>query len=132
MPMPIMLAHKILMHAAKLRKEGKIKWLRPDSKSQVTLEYDGHNPVRIDTVVVSHQHDEDVSYDEIKKTIIDKIVKPVIGTDRAVGRQSQISHQSDRSVCDRRSSRRFRSDGSKDHCGHLRWYGSSWRRRVQR
>ena len=78
MPMPIMLAHKILMHAAKLRKEGKIKWLRPDSKSQVTLEYDGHNPVRIDTVVVSHQHDEDVSYDEIKKTIIDKIVKPVL------------------------------------------------------
>jgi len=56
MPMPIMLAHKILLNASKLRKNNTIAWLRPDSKSQVTIEYDGFKPVRIDTVVVSHQH----------------------------------------------------------------------------
>lgn len=78
MPMPVMLSHKILLKAAELRKSGAIKWLRPDSKSQVTIEYENNKPVRIDTVVVSHQHDDNVSYDEIKKTIIEKIVKPVL------------------------------------------------------
>lgn len=78
MPMPVMLSHKILLKAAELRKSGAIKWLRPDSKSQVTIEYENNKPVRIDTVVVSHQHDDNVSYDEIKQTIIEKIVKPVL------------------------------------------------------
>ncbi|MDR2964563.1 MAG: methionine adenosyltransferase [Treponema sp.] len=78
MPMPIMLAHKILMNASKLRKNKTIKWLRPDSKSQVTIEYDGFKPVRIDAIVVSHQHDPDVSYKEIESTIIEKIIKPVL------------------------------------------------------
>lgn len=78
MPMPVMLSHKILLKAAELRKSGAIKWLRPDSKSQVTIEYENNKPVRIDTVVVSHQHDDNVSYDEIKKTIIEQIVKPVL------------------------------------------------------
>ena len=78
MPLPIMLAHRILMKAAELRKSGAITWLRPDSKSQVTVEYEGHTPKRVDTVVVSHQHDENIAYDELKNTIIDKIVKPVL------------------------------------------------------
>ncbi|MDR0323646.1 MAG: methionine adenosyltransferase [Treponema sp.] len=78
MPMPIMLAHKILQHAAKLRKNKSIKWLRPDSKSQVTVEYDGNKPIRIDTVVIAHQHDPDVSYKEIESTVIEKIVKPIL------------------------------------------------------
>jgi S-adenosylmethionine synthetase len=78
MPMPIMLAHKLLINAAKLRKNNTIKWLRPDAKSQVTIEYEGYKPVRIDTVVVSHQHDPDVSYKEIESTIIEKIIKPVL------------------------------------------------------
>lgn len=78
MPMPIMLAHKILINAAKLRKNKTIKWLRPDAKSQVTIEYEGFKPVRIDAVVVSHQHDPDVSYKDIESTIIDKIIKPVL------------------------------------------------------
>jgi len=77
MPMPIMLAHKILINAAKLRKNKTIKWLRPDSKSQVTIEYEGNKPIRIDSVVVAHQHDPDVSYNEIESTIIEKIIKPV-------------------------------------------------------
>lgn len=78
MPMPVMLSHKILLKAAELRKSGAIKWLRPDSKSQVTIEYKDNKPVRVDTVVVSHQHDDNISYDEIKKTIIEQIIKPIL------------------------------------------------------
>ena len=75
MPAPIKYAHDILKRAATLRKDGSIKWLRPDSKSQVTIEYEGHTPRRIDAIVVSHQHDENVSYEELKDTIINKIIK---------------------------------------------------------
>ncbi len=78
MPAPIMYAHKILKFASELRKEGKIKWLRPDSKSQVTIEYEGNKPVRIDTVVVSHQHDDSISYNDLKSEIIKQIVMPIL------------------------------------------------------
>ena len=79
MPATLIYAHKILKKAAELRKSGKIAWLRPDSKSQVTIEYDeAQKPVRIDAVVVSHQHDDNVDYDTIKKTIIEQIIKPVL------------------------------------------------------
>lgn len=78
MPAPIMYSHKLLLKATELRKSGAIKWLRPDAKSQVTIEYDGHKPVRIDTVVISHQHDSSVTHDEIEKTIIEQIIKPVL------------------------------------------------------
>jgi S-adenosylmethionine synthetase len=78
MPAPIMLAHKLLKYASELRKNGLITWLRPDSKSQVTVHYEGYVPTHIDTVVLSHQHDEDVSYEVIKTEIIEKIIKPVL------------------------------------------------------
>ncbi|MGI5115769.1 methionine adenosyltransferase [Treponema sp. SP13] len=78
MPAPVMYAHKLLLKAAELRKDKTISWLRPDAKSQVTIEYEGHVPLRIDTVVVSHQHDPSVEYGEIKETIIERIVKPVL------------------------------------------------------
>lgn len=78
MPAPIYYSHQILLKAHELRHNGTIKWLRPDAKSQVTIEYDGFKPVRIDTVVVSHQHSADVSYDELKETIINQIIKPVL------------------------------------------------------
>ena len=78
MPTPIMLAHKLLIHATKLRKNKTIPWLRPDSKSQVTVEYEGYKPIRIDAVVIAHQHGPDVSYKEIEETIVEKIVKPVL------------------------------------------------------
>ena len=79
MPLPITLAHKLLIHAAKLRKDKTIGWLRPDSKSQVTVEYEGKKPVRIDAVVIAHQHDPDITYREIESTIIEQIIKPVLG-----------------------------------------------------
>ncbi len=78
MPAPIIFAHNLLKYASKLRKEKKIKWLRPDSKSQVTIEYENKKPIRIDTVVLSHQHDENVSYEEIRETIINEIIKPIL------------------------------------------------------
>ena len=78
MPAPLMLSHKLLMRAADVRKTGKLRWLRPDAKSQVTIEYEGHKPVKIDTVVLSHQHDEVVTYDELKEAVIAKIIKPVL------------------------------------------------------
>jgi S-adenosylmethionine synthetase len=71
MPAPLMYAHQLLLKAAVLRKEKTLGWLRPDSKSQVTIEYEKHKPVRIDTVVISHQHDGDIPYDQIKESLIE-------------------------------------------------------------
>lgn len=78
MPAPLYYSHQLLLKATELRKSGKIKWLRPDAKSQVTIEYEGHKPVHIDTVVISHQHDPEVDYKEIQETIIEYIIKPVL------------------------------------------------------
>ncbi len=78
MPAPIMYSHSILHRAAEMRKARIIPWLRPDAKSQVTVEYEGHKPVRIDTVVVSHQHDPDISHATITETVIDQLIKPVL------------------------------------------------------
>ena len=78
MPLPITLAHDLLKHATKLRKDKTIKWLRPDSKSQVTVEYAGKKPVRIDAVVIAHQHDPEVQHDTIESTIIEQIIKPIL------------------------------------------------------
>ena len=78
MPLPISLAHKLAMRLAALRKEGVLPYLRPDGKTQVTVEYDGNTPVRVDTVVVSTQHSADVGLDTIRADIIDKLITPVI------------------------------------------------------
>ena len=78
MPAPITYAHKLLRYAAELRKSGDLSWLRPDSKSQVTVRYEGNRPVGIDTVVISHQHDPDINHDDIKAQVIEQIIKPVL------------------------------------------------------
>lgn len=78
MPAPIMYAHDLLHKATALRKSRIIPWLRPDAKSQVTIEYEGHKPLRIDTVVISHQHDPEIDHNTIKETIIDQVVKPIL------------------------------------------------------
>ncbi|MCL2093587.1 MAG: methionine adenosyltransferase [Treponema sp.] len=78
MPLPITLAHKLLIHAAKLRKEKTLGWLRPDAKSQVTVEYEGHRPTRIEAVVISHQHDPDISHKDIEAAVIQEIIKPIL------------------------------------------------------
>jgi S-adenosylmethionine synthetase len=79
MPMPIMMAHKLVMKLAEIRKKGVLKYLRPDGKSQVTVEYDGYRPVRIDTVVVSTQHGPEAEQAQIKKDMIEYVIKPVCG-----------------------------------------------------
>jgi len=78
MPAPIYYAHRIVERLAEARQKGELPWLRPDSKSQVTLEYDGDRVVRVHTIVVSTQHDEDVSLETIKKGVIEQVVKKVI------------------------------------------------------
>lgn len=84
MPLPISLAHKLMAKIQDLRESGKIKWLRPDAKSQVTVEYDEENkPVRVDTVVISTQHDpkvngKELTHAQIEKTIIEELIKKVI------------------------------------------------------
>ena len=78
MPLPIALSHKILARLNKARFGNEVEWLRPDSKSQVTVEYDGFKPVRIDTVVVSTQHSPGVTNEEIQDFIKTKIVEPLL------------------------------------------------------
>ena len=78
MPMPIALSHRITNRLTEARFEKEVDWLRPDSKSQVTIEYDGYQPVRIDTVVVSTQHGPDVDHATIEKFVIDKVIKPCL------------------------------------------------------
>src|SRR5574344_104934 len=78
MPAPIIFSHKLLIKATELRKSGKIKWLRPDAKSQVTVEYEGYKPVHIDAVVISHQHTPEVTLEEIRKTVTEEIIRPVL------------------------------------------------------
>ncbi len=78
MPLPISLSHRILDRLTAARQKKEVAWLRPDSKSQVTVEYEGNKPVRIDTIVVSTQHAPDVSNDEIKDFVINKVIKPLL------------------------------------------------------
>lgn len=78
MPMPIMFAHKLTRRLAQVRKNGALDFLRPDGKSQVTIEYENGTPLRVDTVVVSSQHKPDVTYDDLREAIIEEVIKKVI------------------------------------------------------
>lgn len=78
MPMPISLAHKLSLKLTEVRKNGTLRYLRPDGKSQVTVEYDDGKPVRIDTIVVSSQHAPDIALESIRKDIQEYVIKPVI------------------------------------------------------
>ncbi len=78
MPLPITLAHKLVKRLSEVRKSKMLTWLRPDGKSQVSVEYDTQGkPLRVDTVVVSTQHEGYINFDELKKEIIDKVIKPI-------------------------------------------------------
>lgn len=81
MPLAISLAHKLSVQLTKVRKDGTLKYLRPDGKTQVTVEYEDDTPVRIDTVVVSTQHTDDVTLEQIRKDILEYVIKPIIPAD---------------------------------------------------
>ncbi|MDX5445396.1 MAG: methionine adenosyltransferase [Zoogloeaceae bacterium] len=78
MPLPIYYAHRIVQRQAELRKDGRLPWLRPDAKSQLTVKYVDGKPVAIDTVVLSTQHHPDVSHAQISEAVIEEIIKPVL------------------------------------------------------
>ncbi|WP_028988326.1 methionine adenosyltransferase [Thermicanus aegyptius] len=78
MPLPISLAHQLARRLSELRKSGTLQYLRPDGKTQVTVEYEGDTPVRVDTIVVSTQHDPEVSQEEIRRDLMDHLIRPVV------------------------------------------------------
>ncbi|MBA4367757.1 MAG: methionine adenosyltransferase [Desulfobacterium sp.] len=85
MPMPIMFAHKLTKRLATVRKNNSLDFLRPDGKSQVTIEYQNGTPIRVDTVVLSAQHKPDVNYEDLKEAIIEEVIKKVIPADMTDG-----------------------------------------------
>ena len=127
MPLPIFLAHRLVEKQAHVRAAGGIKGLRPDAKSQVTVEYDGKDrPVRVHTVVLSTQHSPYYSTDktqkELQELVNEKIIKPTLGSE----------WWNDDIIVHINPTGRFEIGGPQDHRGHLRRHGAAWRGRVQR
>ena len=81
MPLPIYYAHRVMQRQAELRKDGRLNWLRPDAKCQLTVKYVDGKPVAIDTVVVSTQHHPDVSHAQLSEAVIEEVIKPVLPTE---------------------------------------------------
>ena len=131
MPMPIYLAHKLTRRLAEVRKDGTLPWLRPDGKSQVTVEYQYGKPVRVDTVVISTQHAPEISQEDIRKAIIEHVINAVIPANML----------DDETIYHVNPTGRFVTGGpmgdsgrnrTQDHRGHLRRYGTPRRRCFQR
>jgi S-adenosylmethionine synthetase len=84
MPLPISLAHRLAKKLSEVRKSGVLPYLRPDGKTQVTVEYDDGAPVRVDTIVVSSQHASEVTLEKIREDVIEKVIKPVVPSDMMI------------------------------------------------
>jgi len=79
MPMPILLAHKLIQKLSEVRKDDTLPWIRPDGKSQVSVKYEDNKPTKIETVVIATQHSPEISQEEISREVVDKVIKPVLG-----------------------------------------------------
>ncbi|MEJ2216560.1 MAG: methionine adenosyltransferase [Gemmatimonadota bacterium] len=90
MPAPIILSHRLTRRLAELRRSGRLPWLRPDGKAQVTVEYDGGRPVRVHTVVLSTQHAPDVEQDDLRRAAIDAVITPVLEEEIARSQESDV------------------------------------------
>ena len=131
MPLPIMLAHQLVRGLSDTRRSNGLDYLRPDGKSQVTVEYDNGKPVRVDAVVVSTQHSPDATHAKITGDLTEHIIAKTIpaGDD---GQADENLRQPDRPFRDRRPARRCRRHRPQDHRRHLRGSGAARRRRVLR
>jgi S-adenosylmethionine synthetase len=98
MPLPIHLSHRLVERQAELRKSGKLKWLRPDAKSQVTVRYIDGKPTEIDTVVLSTQHHPDIGHKELSEAVIEEIVKPVLPKELIKGKVNFLINPTGRFV----------------------------------
>ncbi len=136
MPAPIYYAHRVVERQAQLRKDGRLPFLRPDAKSQITMRYVDGKPHSIDTVVLSTQHSPDQSETATKmkasfyEACIEEIIKPGAAQGMAAGHQ--VPDQPHRPLRHRRPAGRLRPHGPQDHCGHLRRCLPPRRRRIQR
>jgi S-adenosylmethionine synthetase len=79
LPLPIDLSHKLARQLAKVRKDGTLNYIRPDGKTQVTVEYENNKPIRIDTIVVSSQHSDKVTQEQLRNDVKEYVVKPIVG-----------------------------------------------------
>ena len=131
MPLPLTLAHKLVQRLSETRRKGELDFLRPDGKSQVTVEYEGSRALRVETVVVSTQHAEAIKHAALREAIIEEIVKPVIPANLLDGGY-QVPHQPDGPVRHRRPAGRHRPDRPQDHRGHVRRQRAARRRRLLR
>ncbi len=125
MPMPILLAHKLTQKLSTTRRSGELDWLRPDGKSQVSVEYDGITPKRIDAVVVSTQHSEDISTEDLRAQITERVIRPTLPAEM-FDERTKIFINPTGPLRLGRAAGRLRSDRAEDHRRHLR------RRRLAR
>ena len=98
MPMPIFYAHRIMERQAQVRRDGRLPWLRPDAKSQLTVRYRDGRPIAIDTVVVSTQHDPDVAHARLSEAVIEEIIKPVLPAEMIAGKVRYLINPTGRFV----------------------------------
>ena len=127
MPAPIQLSHKLGRELTRLRKSGELPWLRPDAKTQVSIEYEGYRPIRVDTVVISTQHAADVKHKEIRETLIERVIKGVIPANWIDSSTRYLINPTGRFVIGGPEGDSG-SDRAKNHCRFLRRNGPPrWR-----
>ena len=130
MPAPISLAHGLVRRLSQVRREGKLPYLRPDGKSQVSVRYVDGKPVRVETVVVSAQHAPDVPYERLREEIIEHVVHAGPAAAAGGSQASHVPHQPDRPLRHRRPHGRHRAHRAQDHRRHLRRLLPARRRRL--